>query len=616
VRGTGIVELVAYQAALMAARNASNPYSFPSAPPFRVEHLPQPWKSELKSEAVAKWLFASPDFPLIMDMALYGADLMYRQEPWPVGVYDNMVEHEHTEEISCQIVTECQKGWMVELPNGYASDGSIFANAPIIAVDEGTKVRRITDYSNRTRVGIGRVMRGCNRLVNSEALGDAPMHRPAHLGKAFHRLRRKFPGEPLGVVVRDLSKAFRRLPVRLGHVPSLVTRWNGRTYWDLRLPFGHAASAHYCCKLTAAMASAITAHFSGDAECFAYVDDFVMIAPQHLQHSVLNLFTTMVHELGLTISQSKADTSGSWSALGEWIGFVHDVDQGSHSLSQSKLEKYDTSLQSAVQVASQGKTVSKKSLQQLVGRINHVATIFTAGRAFMRNLIEAVASDKAEVRLAASHKADLLWWKAALKTLPSEARMRRPPEVSDPLLATDASLFGFGAVLDRSGQDSVLSKVTPSSLLIAGRFSQPSVSGDMTLLEMWAVLAALQQWGPSLKSQTVRLFVDNASVEFAVRKGRSFSARVNQVLRKILLLCLKYDICVHPFHVQSSDNVTADTLSRMSEAEFRSRRINGSSFQACPPIAPHVHALPLVPKPHGTLDACPWPVHLKPAHRW
>ena len=156
MRGTGIVEFVAYQAALMAARNASNPYSFPSAPPFRVEHLPQPWKSELKSEAVAKWLFASPDFPLIMDMALYGADLMYRQETWPVGVYDNMVEHEHTQEISCQIATECQKGWMVELPSDYASAGGIFANAPIIAVDEGAKVRRITDYRNvrnvRTRV--------------------------------------------------------------------------------------------------------------------------------------------------------------------------------------------------------------------------------------------------------------------------------------------------------------------------------------------------------------------------------------------------------------------------------------------------------------------------------
>ena len=531
----------------------------------RVESLPHPWNSELKSKGVAQWLHASPDFDLLMGMAMYGADLCYSKtlDNWPRGQFKNAVSQEHSHEISRQIEAEQLKGWMVEVPESISTRLK-FANAPLIAVDEVTKIRRITDFSNRD----GAMVQGMNSMVNLEKLGKAPMQRPKDLGKAVYRLQKRFPGQPLGILVRDLSKAFRKLSVRLSQVPSLSTRWKGRHYWDLRLPFGHSASAHYCCKLTSAMASSLTDYFSGRVECLAYVDDFALIAPIHLQVQALHVFEKMVDDLGLTISTSKAAASGSWSTTADWIGFTHDVSSCKHYLPSAKLVQYTGDLSEAIKIATKGSSIPRRDLLQLVGRINHVATIFTAGRAFMRSLLGATMVRKARVPLNQSHLADLIWWQKALATLPKFASMRRAPVSTDPLIATDASLRGFGAILEMSGSPGALAEPLSSSKLLAGSFLEPSSSGDMTLLEMWAVLMALKEWAPAIVGCSVQLHVDNVSVEFALKKGRSFSPRVNAVLRDVLLLCLQNDICLYPVHVQSKDNIVADGLSRLTTKQL------------------------------------------------
>ena len=185
---------------------------------------------------------------------------------------------------------------------------------------------------------------------------------------------------------------------------------------------------------------------------------------------------------------------------------------------------------------------------------------------------------------------DLAWWTEALRNLPSLAYMRRAPTRVDPIIATDASLYGFGAALDMSGDPAALSAATHHSEWLAGRFAVPSVSGDMTLLEAWAVLAAIRHWGPKLEGCTTRIHVDNVSVEFALRKGRSFSPRVNNVLREILLLCLHHDICLHPVRIQSADNLVADDLSRLPPQQFELGRSRcGQSFHSAHPIDQHQH---------------------------
>ena len=598
MRGTGIASLIAYEAARLAARVAGNPFSLPCAPPHLVESLPKPWTPEVRSKGVKRWLKRSPDYVCLLNMSLYGADMAYtkgQSAHKPSGTFSNCVEHHFHEEITRQLQVEVQNGWLLPVSSVTHAAASTASNAPIIAVDEGTKIRRITDFSNK--VPGTNTKRGVNQHVLLADLGEAPMHRPSDLAKAVFRLRRKHPHEMLSLIVRDLSKAFRRISVRLAHIPSLVTTWKGQTYWDLRLPFGHAASAHYCCKLTTAVAEAVTNHFSGRVECLAYVDDFVIVAPPTLQLEARTLFENIITDLGLTISKSKAAASGNWSTCAEWIGFNHDLVTLTHSLPARKLGSYLESAQLMTRQLDSGSPILTSSLRKLVGQLNHVATIFTSGRAFMRNLLKDSQSPLKRTILGPGHRKDLQWWQIALRLLPTVAAMRRSASESDPVVATDASLFGFGAVLSRTGDFSATHTIVPqtaarsqqkSPRLLAGRFGQPSVPGDMTLLEVWAVLAAIEQWGPSLQGKTIKIFVDNAAVQYAIQKGRSHSPRVNSVLRQLLLLCLRYDICIHPFHVQSSDNKVADALSRLSPIQFMSGKWEGNPFSSCNIINQHV----------------------------
>ena len=583
------MEIVAYQAALQAARVAANPFHLPGAPPLRVDSLPAPWKAELRVSGVRKWLYNSPDYNTLLDLALFGANLMYNLplHNWPQGRFPNLVAEEHFPEIERQLRSEVRNGWLLPVPAEVQSAVPC-CNAPIIAVDEGSKIRRITDLSNRSKSDS--TLRGVNAMVDMESLGCAPMHRCSDLASEVHRLRALFPHSRLGVLVRDLSKAFRRLSVRLDQVPSLVTRWGTEVYWDLRLPFGHKASAHYCCKLSTAIAGAVVQHFGAEVACLAYVDDFILVAPPHLQHEAECVFNRVIGDLGLTISASKAVTSGSWSHKADWIGFTHDVATLTHSLPANKLQQYTEDLINMAQDALDLRRVPRRSMLQLVGRINHVATVFTAGRAFMRNLLAAAALRDPLITLNHACLSDLTWWAEALRILPSMAYMRRAPSRADPIIATDASLYGFGAALDMSGDPAALSAATPHSEWLAGRFAVPSVSGDMTLLEAWAVLAAIRHWGPKLEGCTARIHVDNVSVEFALRKGRSFSPRVNNVLREILLLCLRHDICLHPVRIQSADNLVADSLSRLPQQRFELGRSRcGQSFHSTHSIDQHQH---------------------------
>ena len=80
--------------------------------------------------------------------------------------------------------------------------------------------------------------------------------------------------------VRDISKAYGRIAVNPADIPHLHTVWQGVLHiWDTRLPLGHAAAAHHCCKLASAIARAFSKKMAGKAHALAYVDDF--IDPRH-----------------------------------------------------------------------------------------------------------------------------------------------------------------------------------------------------------------------------------------------------------------------------------------------------------------------------------------------
>ena len=297
---------------------------------------------ELRPEGITKWLSGQDDYELLLDLATHGADLMYKGTP-PPGTFPNRVPADQEGEVTAQIAAEVNRGWLIPLP-AHINLGT--PNAPLQIRQETAKIRRITDYSHV----VAGVKQGVNAHVDMDRLGEAPMSRSLDLARAVRRIRSmthhdqacpraaraKGAESDAVLLVRDVSKAFRRIGVRRKDIPSLHFRWNGQSYLDTRLPFGHAASAHYCCKLTAAVAKALTTRMEGEAIFLAYVDDFIIVSKPAFANKAEIMFQQCMMDIGLPISESKACESGSWCAAATWIGFSHDTTRMSHSLPTAK----------------------------------------------------------------------------------------------------------------------------------------------------------------------------------------------------------------------------------------------------------------------------------------
>ena len=224
-----------------------------------------------------------------------------------------------------------------------------------------------------------------------------------------------------------------------------------------------------------------------------------------------------------------------------------------------------------------------------------MASVFTVGRAFLTAVYTDLVDAGREVRLSEASTQDLAWWATALDKLPDQAAMRKAPSPWDMAMITDASLSGQGIALFQTLKAALKSDLTGLRDAAYGPVLPRGVPGDMTWLESVAVLSAVSQWGPLFKGSTGYIVVDNEPLEWAWKKGRSKSARVNEVLRVILLKLLELDAQIFPVRVQSKDNIVADVLSRRFEP-------GGSPFpqwlsRCCP------RRLPLVTRVQG--DPCP-----------
>jgi len=517
-------------------------------------------------------------------MAEHGADLRVVKFV-PFSDRANRVADEYHDEVSVKIADELDKGWLIKVPFDDVVPDDQWAIAPLQVVVEPSKRRLVTDYSD-----VLRGMRtGVNAWVDMDSLGQAFMHRCVDLAKAVETMSTDQSAPML--LVRDLSKTFRRVGVRQEDIPMLHTKWNGDHMWDTRLPFGHAASSHWVCKLTRAISEAVSGVLRGKAICLCYVDDFILVCKKPYIQEAEQCLVRVLGDMNLDISTSKATESGTWSTSATWIGFVHDTITKTHALSAAKMSGLLSDLK-AIQGSSL-KVVKFGDLRSLVGRMNHAANVCMPARAFLRTLytmlsrVDDVHAD--ELCLDGKACADIDWWVEFLPKMPLVARMVLTPSTAMPCVATDASLDGGGAVLYSQLRHSAnpvprwrnIAKIPADDELmqnaLAFKFVHRGMPADMATLEAVAACIAISEWvasGAISFSSDLWLQLDNDALVTVLRLGRAKDVVLNEVVKKLLGLCVSCDIRVYPFHVYSQDNVWADKLSRAPDGDVQALQLH------------------------------------------
>lgn len=91
----------------------------------------------------------------------------------------------------------------------------------------------------------------------------------------------------------------------------------------------------------------------------------------------------------------------------------------------------------------------------------------------------------------------------------------------------------------------------------------------MTFLELFPVYVALLLWPQSLANKRILFHIDNMAVVHILNNPTSKSKRVMHLVRKIVLITLKYNITVKAQYIPTKLNKIADCISRSQWTKFR-----------------------------------------------
>ena len=134
----------------------------------------------------------------------------------------------------------------------------------------------------------------------------------------------------------DIESAYRLIPVHPDDRSLLAVKWNGEIYVDLMLPFGLRSAP----KIFNAVADALNwyLHQQGIPIIRHYLDDFIIIAPQHSGQcrESLQILDLECRKLGVPIADHKRD--GPTTCL-TFLGIEVDTLAGQLRLPADKLQR-------------------------------------------------------------------------------------------------------------------------------------------------------------------------------------------------------------------------------------------------------------------------------------
>ena len=201
----------------------------------------------------------------------------------------------------------------------------------------------------------------------------------------------------------------------------------------------------------------------------------------------------------------------------------------------------------------------------MLGVVNFMATLVPRGRLRFRpiqwwakdawNQVTGRWSDRIQVPATVLHQ--LAWWASPAV---NQGVSLRVPE-AEVTLFTDASSQGWGAQLGHRS--------------LQGLWSPAQQAFHINVLELEAVLKAVQGFLPHLRRRVVRLMCDNATaVSYIKKEGGTRSFRLTRLTIRLLKWCDAKGIVLLPVHLPGVRNVQADSLSRVGQVLSTEWEIN------------------------------------------
>ena len=348
----------------------------------------------------------------------------------------------------------------------------------------------------------------------------------------------------------DVKHAFRLCPVYCDDWPLLGYKWKGRYYFDVVLPFGGRSSPFIFNNFADVLAWIFLNHISIE-DLLHYLDDFLTANKFfHVCQEYVTAICNLCKILGVPLAPEKIIGPAQ---IITYLGIEIDTIEFIIRLPEEKLRE----LMDTLQVWKDKKKCKKRELQSLIGSLSFACKVVKCGRMFLRRLIDlstTVTGKNHYIDITAEGRKDIWWWLEFLPTWNGvEVIQSRPILSVDIRLFTDASDVGLGGFYN--GQW--------FSISLEGK-----VKHSIGYFELLSIVVAVLCWGSNWRDSQVVLFTDHEALVHIWKTGSCKCPFMMALIRKLFFFTAEHNINLLLQHVNGTDNVYADLLSRLQVAQF------------------------------------------------
>ena len=356
-------------------------------------------------------------------------------------------------------------------------------------------------------------------------------------------IKRVGPAATLFTVdVHRVYKNFRACPLDW---PLLNLVWpdeegNQVHYLDITMPFGSKLSSLYFQRAANFIIRVL--HTKG-VKAFMYLDDLIVVAPDPITaYHQFDTVRDLLKVLGLPEAPGKTQPP---SHTVTFLGIVINVRDMTLSIPDKKVQQ---TLQE-VRKTLRRRTITRRHLQSIIGRIVHVAKCVPPARLFAARLLETLRGPYAtNYTVDCAVRADLRWFVQYLRDWNGTSYI--PVDQVSTTLFTDACMKGIGAT---DGCKAYAAALAPHT----------SNAYHITEIEALNVLLACDAFlTVNNAGSTVRVRCDNNPAVQVFATGRGHNHLLLDIARRLWLLQAKLHIKIIFHRIPGVENVEADILSR------------------------------------------------------
>lgn len=396
-----------------------------------------------------------------------------------------------------------------------------------------------------------------NAFIRKNAVwGQTREHSLPTVNQLVDRLKMMGPNSYMSTI--DISRAYKNFRSDPLDWPLLCGTWKQRYYCDITMPFGARASSYHMQSVANALVHVLDQH-----GIFAriYLDDIILLsANKHQAEADHTYAKQLLQSLGLPIAAEKIQAP---ARAVEWLG----ININSSDMTISIPIKKVAETMRVVKKHHSRRSISKRDLQSLIGRLIHIAKCVAPARLFVSRLLEALRlSTRKFIKITRDMKQDLDWF-LQFGAEWNGISLIAPPAPTK-FIVVDASLTGIGA---SDGKHAYGTQVG----------GDHQIARNISELECINIAVALHSFiDDSYRGAHVQLSCDNMASVQILQTGRGKNSIMLQVARYVWMLQARYGFSITFEHIRGKDNTLADALSRAHVSPSMSRCAQDSLIDA------------------------------------